>query len=197
MRSRWTRNSLPPDLKFLPPDLKFLLVRYALGMGRVAVVGVLAWLVAATSVGAQVFDAPAIGGPAAAFSQVLGGANEASIGAQLHFQRCAGTDIDQYVILAPNDQVWSIQRQSCFLAVAGPEQRFAEAARFLPSDAVPGEPFTTEFGESALSYQSATLGSTLPAGLFHDCTGIAVPLGTVFVVADAYGGWFMGPGTCP
>ena len=30
-----------------------------------------------------------------------------------------------------------------------------------------------------------------------DNLGNPVTPGTLFVVADAYGGWFMGPGTCP
>jgi hypothetical protein len=164
----------------------------------VATITALALLaVSGLAASAQVLDAPALGGPAAAFAQFLGGPNDASIGAQLHFKRCAGTDIDQFVLLAPNDQVWTIQRQSCLLALGGPEQRFLDAAQFLPADAVVGQSFTTDLGESALTYQSATLASTLPAGLFHDCTGNAVALGTLFVVADTYGGWYMGPGTCP
>jgi hypothetical protein len=146
--------------------------------------------------GVRAQEAPALGGTPAAFESVLGGANDASVGAQLHFQRCAGTSIDQFVLLAPNDQVWTIQRESCALATPASEQRFADAAQFLPPDAVAGEPFTTERGESALTYVSATLASALPASLFHDCTGNAVPLGTLFVVADSYGGWFMAPGTC-
>jgi hypothetical protein len=147
---------------------------------------------------AQVLPPPAIGGSAAAFEQIFGGANDASIGAILHFQRCAGTDIDQIVLLAPNDQVWTIQRQWCQqVGALSADQRLADAAQFLPPDAIVGAPFTTDLGESALAYQSSVLASTLPAGLFHDCTGNAVTPGTVFVVADAYGGWFMGPGTCP
>jgi hypothetical protein len=145
---------------------------------------------------ARAQELPALGGTPAAFESVLGGANDASVGAQLHFQRCAGTSIDQFVLLAPNDQVWTIQRESCALATPASEQRFADAAQFLPPDAVAGEPFTTERGESALTYVSATLANALPASLFHDCTGNAVPLGTLFVVADSYGGWFMAPGTC-
>jgi len=136
------------------------------------------------------------GGSAAAFEALLGGANDASVGAQLHFVRCAGTDIDQYVLLAPNNQVWTIQREACALATPASQERFAEAMQFLPPDAVAGEPFTTERGESAMTYLSPSLASVLPAGLFHDCTGNAVPLGTLFVVADSYGGWFMAPGTC-
>ena len=84
---------------------------------------------------AQVLPGPAIGGSAAAFEQVLGGPNDASIGAQLHYQRCAGTDVDQFVVLAPNDQVWTIQRAWCDLASVPADQRFADAARFLPPDA--------------------------------------------------------------
>jgi hypothetical protein len=144
----------------------------------------------------QVLPAPAIGGSVAAFEQVLGGPNSASIGAQLHYQRCAGTDIDQFVVLAPNDQVWTIQREWCDLEVVSADQRFVDAARFLPPDAQTGAPFTTEQGESAVAYQSPSLGNALPAGLFHDCSGNAVPPGTLLVVADNIGGWFMGPGTC-
>jgi hypothetical protein len=144
----------------------------------------------------QVLPGPAIGGSVAAFEQVLGGPNSASIGAQLHYQRCGGTDTDQFVVLAPNDQVWTIQRAWCDLATVPADQRFADAARFLPPDAEAGEPFTTEQGEAALTYQSAGLGAALPAGLFHDCTGHAVPPGTLIIVADSFGGWFMGPGTC-
>jgi hypothetical protein len=151
---------------------------------------------AAGDVRAQDAPAPALGGTRAAFEHVLGGPNDGSIGAQLHFLRCAGTDIDQFVLLAPNDQVWTIQREACALATPASQQRFAEAAQYLPPDAVAGEPFTTDRGESAMTYVSPTLASALPAGLFHDCTGNAVPLGTLFVVADSYGGWFMAPGTC-
>jgi hypothetical protein len=152
---------------------------------------------AAGSANAQVLPSPTIGGSPAAFAQMLGGPNDASIGAILHFQRCAGTDLDQFVLLAPNDQVWTIQREWCQLGSVPVDQRLADAVQFLPPDAIAGAPFTTDLGESAASYQSSILGSTLPAGLFHDCTGNPVTPGTLFVVADAYGGWFMGPGTCP
>jgi hypothetical protein len=163
--------------------------------GGVAILGLVAAL-ATGNVRAQDAMGPALGGSVAAFEGVLGGANDASVGAQMHFLRCAGTDIDQFVVLAPNDQVWTIQRESCALSTPASQQRFAEAAQYLPTDAIAGEPFTTDRGESAMTYVSPTLASVLPAGLFHDCTGNAVPLGTLFVVADSYGGWFMAPGTC-
>ena len=76
--------------------------------GGVAILGLLA-AVAMGEVSAQDATAPALGGSAAAFEALLGGANDASVGAQLHFVRCAGTDVDQYVVLAPNDQVWTIR----------------------------------------------------------------------------------------
>jgi hypothetical protein len=151
----------------------------------------------AMTVVAQVLPGPAIGGAPAAFEQVWGGANDASIGPLLHYQRCAGTDIDQFVLMAPNDQVWTIQHMECALSSPSAEDRFAQAAQFLPPDAVPGDSFTTELGEAAVSWVSASLGATLPVELFHDCTGLAVAPGTLFIVADSYGGWFMGPGTCP
>jgi hypothetical protein len=147
--------------------------------------------------GAQVLPGPALGGSPAAFEQVLGGPNDASIGAQLHYQRCAGTDIDQFVLLAPNDQVWTIQREWCELATVAADQRFADAAQYLPSDAVPGDSFTTTLGEPAQSWLSPSLANTLPAALFHDCSGKSVAPGTLFIVADHSGGWFMGPGACP
>ena len=56
----------------------------------------------------QVMPSPTLGAPVAAFEQVLGGPNDASIGALLHFQRCAGTQVDQFVLMAPTDQVWTI-----------------------------------------------------------------------------------------
>jgi len=68
---------------------------------------------------------------------------------QLHFQRCVGTDVDQFVMLAPDDQVWTIQRAWCDLASVPADQRYADAARFLPLDAAAGPLFTTEQGESA------------------------------------------------
>jgi hypothetical protein len=165
-------------------------------MQRAFAVVVTLFALATTNAGAQDMATATLGGAGSAFAQVLGGPNDASIGAQLHFRRCAGTDIDQFVLLAPNDQVWTIQREPCELATPSADQRFAEAAQFLPPDAIPGEPFTSDLGDSALTYVSPTLAGILPAGLFHDCTGNAVPLGTLFVVADSYGGWYMAPGTC-
>jgi hypothetical protein len=161
-------------------------------------IGVVAFLLllSATPVSAQVLSPPALGGSASAFEQILGGANSASLGAQLHFQRCAGTEIDQFVVLAPNDQVWTIQRDSCQFGGRSAEERFAEAAQFLPADAVAVEAFTTEEGEVGWTYLSPSLGTILPTSLFHDCAGNAVAFGTLFVVADSYGGWFMGPGAC-
>jgi hypothetical protein len=129
--------------------------------------------------------------------QVLGGSNDASIGAQLHYQRCAGTDIDQFVVLAPGDQVWTIQHDSCELSTPTPDERFAAAAQFAPADAEVGTSFTTDLGDAAMTYQSPSLASALPAALFHDCSGNNVPPGTFYVVADSQGGWFMAPGTCP
>src|ERR1700738_117142 len=128
----------------------------------------------------QVLPGPAIGGSVAALEQVLGGPNDATFGALLHYQRCAGTDVDQFVVLAPNDQVWTIQRAWCDLASVPADQRFADAARFLPPDSQAGAPFTTEQGEPVLTYQSPSLAAALPAGLFHDCSGNAVPAGTLF-----------------
>src|ERR1700730_6848889 len=105
-------------------------------MQRAIVAFVTLVALAAGDASAQDATPPALGGPAAAFEAVLGGPNDASIGAQLHFQRCAGTDIDQFVLLAPSDQVWTIQRESCALATPASQQRFAEAAQYLPPDAV-------------------------------------------------------------
>ena len=145
----------------------------------------------------QVLVAPSLGGSVAAFEQVLGGPNDATIGPLLHYQRCAGTSVDQFVLLAPNDQVWTIQRVWCAPTNVPPDERLAEAAQFLPADAVAGDAFTSDLGEPAQTYQSATLAAALPPSLFHDCAGQAVPPGTLFVVADTFGGWYMGPGTCP
>ena len=44
---------------------------------------------------------------------------------------------------------------------------------------------------------NSTLAASLPPSLFHDCAGQAVSPGTLFVVADTFDGWYMGPGTCP
>ena len=78
----------------------------------VVLIGLALGMAAAQTQGnAQVLPPPAIGTSPAAFEQVFGGPNDASIGAILHYQRCAGTEVDQLVVLAPNDQVWTIQRQ--------------------------------------------------------------------------------------
>jgi hypothetical protein len=154
-------------------------------------------LLSASAVSAQMLPSASIGGSTSAFEQVLGGPNDASIGPQLHYQRCAGTDIDQFIVLAPGDQVWTIQHESCELATPSAEQRFAAAAQFEPSDAVAGSQFTTDLGDTAMTYQSSSLASALPAALFHDCSGNSVPPGTFYVVADNLGGWSMAPGTCP
>ncbi len=145
---------------------------------------------------AQVLTSPSIGGSASAFEQLLGAANDASIGPQLHYLRCAGTDIDQFVVMAPDDQVWTIERRYCPTRPMPRDQRFAEAASLLPADAVPGDPVLAQDGDPAQTYVSQTVAGALPAGLFHDCAGQAVPVGTIVIVADAEGGWFMGPGTC-
>ena len=146
---------------------------------------------------AQTLPSASIGGSSSLLEQVLGGPNDASIGAQLHYQRCAGTDIDQFVVLAPGDQVWTIQHESCELSTPTADQRFAAAAQFAPADAVVGTSFTTDLGDAAMTYQSPSLASALPPALFHDCNGNSVPPGTFYVVADSLGGWFMAPGTCP
>src|SRR5579872_4146955 len=115
----------------------------------------------------EVLPAPSIGGSAAGFEAVLGGPNDASIGAYLHFQRCAGTDVDQFVLMAPSDQVWTIQRAWCDQNMRSADDRFADAAQYVPADAVPGAPFTDDMGETGQTYVSATLASELPASLFH------------------------------
>ena len=152
---------------------------------------------AAQAVYAQDLRAPSLGGSVSAFETVLGGPNDASIGPLLHFQRCAGTDVDQFVVMAPNDQVWTIQHAWCELQTRPALDRFEDAANYLPTDAVPGDPVTSSLGEPGQTFVSATLAAALPAGLFHDCSGNAVAPGTLFVVADIDGGWYMGPGTCP
>jgi len=144
-----------------------------------------------------VLSAPALGGSAADFEQALGGPNDATIGPLLHLQRCAGSDVDQFILLAPGDQVWTIQRAWCGLGSRSAEERFNDAAQYVPADATPDAPFTSNANEPGQTYVSATLAAVLPAGLFHDCLGNAVTPGTLFVVADSFGGWFMGPGTCP
>ncbi len=153
-------------------------------------------LVVATLYG-QIVVQPTLGADTSAFEALLGGPNDASVGPILHLSRCAGTDVDQFVLMAPNEQVWSIQRAFCELRTRSAEERFADAQQFLPSDALPGGEFTTDLAEPARTFQSVSLAQALPVGLFHDCTGNAVPPGTLFVVADSFGGWYMGPGTCP
>ncbi len=146
---------------------------------------------------AQLVAAPVLGGSVADFEQVFGAANDASIAAYVHLNRCAGTDVDQLVLMAPGDQVWTIERVWCDDTPRSADERFADAAQFLPADAIAGAPFTTDRGEPAEMFVSDSLGSALPVGLFHDCSGTAVPVGSLFVVADSDGGWYMGPGTCP
>jgi hypothetical protein len=140
---------------------------------------------------------PSLGSSVSAFENVLGGPNDASIGAYLHYQRCAGTDVDQFVLMAPNDQVWTIQRAWCDFIQRSVNDRFADASLYVPPDALPGAPFASELGEPGQTYVSATLAYALPSSLFHDCTASPVPAGSLFVVADNFGGWYMGPGTCP
>src|SRR5437868_14009251 len=133
------------------------------------------WLVLA----AQVLTAPAIGSTPASFEQIFGAANNGSVGPQLHYLRCAGTDVDQYVLMAPNDQVWTIERYECQGVSRSAEERIAEAAQFLPPDAMAGDPVTSQDGEPGQTYVSPTIGSALPAQLFHDCAGQPVPRGTI------------------
>jgi hypothetical protein len=155
------------------------------------------WHVAvAGALWAQVLSPPAMGGAPSAFDATLGAPNDGTLGSQFHYLRCAGTDIDQFVVLAPNDQVWTIQREYCQLAGPPAEQRLAEAAQYLPADAVLGDGLTTGEGAPAQTYVSQTVASALPSVLFHDCAGEPVTPGTVIVVADVDGGWFVGPGTC-
>jgi hypothetical protein len=153
-------------------------------------------LVAALLLG-QAAPVASLGGTVSDFEQVFGARNDASIGAYVHLERCAGTDVDELQLMAPNEQVWTIERMWCDVSVRSPEDRFADAAQFLPADAVPSSGFTTDRGEPAESFVSDGLASALPATLFHDCAGTSVTVGTLFVVADADGGWYMGPGTCP
>src|SRR5438067_518060 len=112
---------------------------------HVSSLGVIAFVLA------QIFSPPSLGSPVINFEQVLGGPNDASVGPIMHFARCAGTNVDQFVLFAPGDQVWSIQREWCELATRGADERFADAAQYLPADAVPGSPFSTDLGESALT----------------------------------------------
>jgi hypothetical protein len=153
-------------------------------------------LVIAGAVWAQVLTPPSVSGSPSAFDAALGAPNDATLGSQFHYLRCAGTDIDQFVVLAPNDQVWTIQREYCQLGGPPADQRFAEAAQYLPADAVLGDGVTTDEGLPAQTYVSQTVANVLPSVLFHDCAGQAVAPGTVIVVADEDGGWFVGPGTC-
>src|SRR5947209_6210664 len=104
-----------------------------------------------------------LGGSISGFEQVFGAANDATIGPLVHLERCAGSDVDQLVVLAPNDQVWSIERAWCDLGIRSADERFQDATQFVPSDAVPGEPFTSDRGEMAQTYVSAALASALPA----------------------------------
>ena len=118
--SRWRGYAFRDDRRRVPTDSRGRAGRVRGASDRAGVAGAGDW------------------GSTAAFEQVLGGPNDASLGAQLHYQRCAGTDVDQFVVLAPNDQVWTIQRAWCDLASVPADQRFADAARFLPPDAEPG-----------------------------------------------------------
>src|SRR5689334_11364699 len=126
---------------------------------------------------AQVLIAPVLGGAPASFEQLLGAANDASVGPQLHYLRCAGTDVDQFVLMAPSDVIWTIDRYYCDAGSRTPEERIQEATQFLPPDATPGDAITSEAGEAGQTYVSPTIGSALPAQLFHDCAGQPVALG--------------------
>jgi hypothetical protein len=145
----------------------------------------------------QVLQSATLGGTVSSFEQAFGARNDASIGAYVHLARCGGTDVDQFQLMAPNDQVWTIQRAWCDLSVRSADERFADAAQFVPADALPGPGFTSDRGEVGETFVSASLADALPATLFHDCAGNSVTAGTLFVEADADGGWYMGPGTCP
>jgi hypothetical protein len=164
------------------------------------VLGLLGGILSVAPVSAQSTGAPstpALGGTPEAFETVLGGPSAASVGSILYFEQCAGTDLDQFVLMTSNDQVWTIERSYCDVTTHSADERFADAAHYLPPDAVASIPFTDDLGEQARTFVSATLGQNLPAALFHDCSGSSVAAGTLFIVADSTGGWYMGPGSCP
>src|SRR5438128_6007302 len=107
--------------------------------------------------------------------------------------RMGATSRTQREVIQAHGQIGSNQKSTFISSLTVPWRRaFAKNASVVELVLGP-----TDLGESAQSYQGSILATTLPTGLFHDCAGNPVTPGSLFVVADAYEGWFMGPGMCP
>jgi len=137
-----------------------------------------------------------LGGDSASFDAQLGPANDHSDSTLRHYQRCPGSNVDQFITMSLSGAVIMVLRQPCG-ARATAQRNLAEAANFLPDDAVAGDAFVDETGEPARQYFSPALADAVAADLFHDCDGAPVAPGTFSVVLTSNGGWTSAIGTCP
>jgi hypothetical protein len=140
-------------------------------------------------------DPPALGDAVDTWIQALGPPNDHSTETNLHFQRCPGSSIDQFVVDSDDGHVWAVRREPCRRQSETPALAHADAERFLPGDTTGGEAFSTPAGNPAWQYMSPSFGDVLSPDQFDDCDGNPVQPGT-FSITTSSGGWLLLPGTC-
>lgn len=140
---------------------------------------------------------PTLGAPAVAFVARLGQPNDHSDAMTLHWQRCAGNNVDGFIITFIEGHAYLITRQNCLPAAPAEKELVVEATTFMPTDGKTVNGFVTQNSEKAVEEISASLAGQLPAVSFHDCNGDPVKPGTFSLVVTADGGWVLALGTCP
>ena len=142
-----------------------------------------------------------LGAPEPIFTRALGAAESAAPAGELRseaFAMCPGGRIAQLQVSFADGTAVSMRYTRCGGTIQPAPARFAQARRFLPSDASAfASEFVTRTGERAYTVRSARLARDVAATWFTDCSGRRVNPGTASFALTSDGGWYLATGTCP
>lgn len=117
------------------------------------------------------------------------------------FARCPGdgSKTDQVQVSFASGTAISILYTPCGGTAQPAPTRFAQATKFLPTDASGqrASEFITNLGGRAFMVRSREMARVVDAMWFQDCSGHGVPSGTASFGMTAAGGWDLTAGTCP
>ena len=138
-------------------------------------------------------NAAVLGGSLAAFKRRFGTPNGHSAGPLYNWERCSGSNVDQFIVTFDDGRANDILYQSCGHAPSISSERNAANA-FFPAQSQLTGTATSDTGKE-WRYRSPVLGKQLAPVYFGDCNG-KMTLG-VFTLAPGPEGWELGAGSCP
>ncbi len=144
---------------------------------------------------------PVLGGSPDAFATLFGPPNNHSgpPGSlqTLHYKRCAGSNVDEFIVLFEKGSAILITHQFCTGAPSA-AVREADAQKYFPSGATASGPPLPDpiSGGTVRRYVSTSLAGTFPASKFQDCDGNDLPPGTFTLGLGLGPDWDLGVGGC-